>query len=60
MLAGGIGNIYGTVIGAVFIGVLNNIMNLANVNAYWQQIVQGLVIAIAVIIDAQVRSSKKD
>ena len=59
-MAGGIGNIYGTVIGAVFIGVLNNIMNLANVNAYWQQIVQGLVIAIAVIIDAQVRSSKKD
>lgn len=58
-MAGGIGNIYGTVIGAIFIGVLNNIMNLANVNAYWQQIVQGIVIAIAVIIDAQVRSSKR-
>ncbi|MDO4175700.1 MAG: ABC transporter permease [Eubacteriales bacterium] len=58
-MSGGVGNIYGTIIGAVFIGVLNNIMNLANVNAYWQQIVQGLVIAIAVIIDARVRSSKK-
>ena len=57
-MAGGVGNIYGTVIGSVFIGILNNIMNLANVNAYWQQIVQGLVIAVAVIIDAKVRSKK--
>lgn len=58
-MSGGIGNIYGTIIGSVFIGVLNNIMNLANVNAYWQQIVQGFVIAVAVVVDACVRRSKK-
>ncbi len=58
-MSGGIGNIYGTIIGSVFIGVLNNIMNLANVNAYWQQIVQGFVIAVAVVVDACVRRCKK-
>lgn len=50
-LNGGIGTIWGTIVGALIIGVLNNGMDLLNVNAYWQTIVKGSIIVIAVIID---------
>lgn len=58
-MSGGIGHLYGTVAGALFVAVLVNIMTLTNVSAYYQQIVQGIIIAIAVIIDVRVRSAKK-
>lgn len=54
-MSGGIGNVYGTIAGALFVGVLVNIMTLTNVNSYVQQLVRGCVIALAVIIDVQVR-----
>jgi ribose transport system permease protein len=50
-LSGGVGTIGGTVIGAVIIGVLNNGLILLNVSPFWQQVVKGLVILLAVIID---------
>jgi inositol transport system permease protein len=50
-LAGGVGNILGTIIGALIVGIINNIQTLLHVHTYWQQIVQGLIILIAVIID---------
>lgn len=50
-LAGGRGSILGTVQGAVIIGVLNNGLVLLNVSPFWQQVVKGLVILLAVIID---------
>jgi inositol transport system permease protein len=50
-LSGGIGTIWGTVIGALIIGVLNNGLDLLNVSAYWQTIVKGSIIVVAVIID---------
>jgi len=50
-LSGGIGTIWGTIIGALIIGVLNNGLDLLNVSAYWQTIVKGSIIVIAVIID---------
>jgi len=49
--AGGIGTVAGTIVGALIIGVLNNILDLTNVSAYWQQIVKGCIIVGAVIID---------
>jgi inositol transport system permease protein len=49
--AGGIGTIPGTIIGALMIGVLNNTLDLMNVSAYWQQIIKGMIIVGAVIID---------
>src|ERR1700732_1766504 len=49
--AGGIGTVAGTVVGALIIGVLNNILDLMNVSAYWQQIIKGCIIVGAVIID---------
>lgn len=50
-LSGGVGTIWGTIIGALIIGVLNNGLDLLNVSAYWQTIVKGSIIVIAVIID---------
>jgi inositol transport system permease protein len=50
-LSGGSGSIVGTIIGAVIVGIINNVQNLLNINAYWQQIVKGLIILFAVILD---------
>lgn len=50
-LSGGRGSVWGTVLGAVIIGVLNNGLVLLNVSPFWQQVVKGFVILIAVIID---------
>ncbi len=50
-LNGGRGSVWGTVIGAVIIGVLNNGLVLLNVSPFWQQVVKGSVILLAVIID---------
>jgi ribose transport system permease protein len=50
-LSGGRGSIMGTVLGAIIIGVLNNGLVLLNVSPFWQQVVKGLVILLAVIID---------
>jgi ribose transport system permease protein len=50
-LSGGKGSIWGTVVGAIIIGVLNNGLVLLNVSPFWQQVVKGAVILIAVIID---------
>ncbi|WP_309546891.1 ABC transporter permease [Rhizobium rhizogenes] len=57
-LMGGTGTITGTVIGAMIIGVINNILNLMNVSSYWQQIIKGLIIAIAVILDVWTKSAR--
>lgn len=48
---GGVGSIGGTVIGCLIIALLNNMMNLMNVQSYWQSIVKGIVIMLAVGID---------
>lgn len=50
-LFGGEGSVIGTLIGALIIGVLGNGLNLLNVSAFWQRVVQGLVIIVAVILD---------
>lgn len=50
-LAGGEGTIVGTIIGAMIIGVLNNGLNLMNVSPFYQSIVKGFVILLAVIVD---------
>ncbi|WP_094548433.1 ABC transporter permease [Petroclostridium xylanilyticum] len=48
---GGIGTVAGTITGALIIGVINNGMDLLNVSAYWQQIVKGVIIVAAVLLD---------
>lgn len=51
---GGVGTIFGSVLGAVFIALLNNGIIVANVNPYWQPIFLGLVLITAVIFDVVV------
>lgn len=50
-LAGGVGSIFGTVIGALIIGILSNALNLMNVSSYYQLMAKGLVILVAVLLD---------
>lgn len=50
-LAGGKGRITGTLIGALIIGTLNNGLNILNVSSFYQQVVKGIVILLAVLMD---------
>lgn len=50
-LSGGRGRIVGTLIGALIIGTLNNGLNLLGVSSFYQMVVKGIVIVIAVLID---------
>lgn len=50
-LAGGVGRVTGTALGALIIGVLGNALNLLNVSSYYQMMIKAIVILIAVLID---------
>lgn len=50
-LSGGRGWIFGTLVGALIIGMLNNGLNLLNVSSFYQQVVKGGVILLAVLLD---------
>ena len=50
-LSGGKGRIFGTFLGALIIGVLNNGLNIIGISAFYQQFIKGLVILFAVILD---------
>jgi len=50
-LSGGQGKAAGTLVGAILLAVIRNGLNLLNVSSFWQQIVIGLVIALAVGFD---------
>ncbi|MGV3084877.1 ABC transporter permease [Enterococcus dispar] len=52
-MSGGQGRISGTVIGALVIGIISNGLNLMGVSSFWQLIVKGIIIVIAVLIDSQ-------
>ncbi|WP_309118132.1 ABC transporter permease [Paenibacillus sp.] len=54
-LFGGRGSMMGTIVGVLIIGVINNGLNLLDVSSYWQQIIKGLIIAGAVIIDQRAK-----
>ena len=56
-ISGGTGGVPGTLLGAAIVGILNNLLNLMNVNANWQDVVSGIVILLAVFIDGAVKSS---
>ena len=57
-MSGGSGKIGGMIIGGLIIGVLNNGLNLLNVNSFWQYVVKGIVILLAVMLD-YFRNKKK-
>ena len=48
---GGKGGMIQTVFGVLIIGIINNALNLMGINAYWQKVVLGIIILIAVVSD---------
>lgn len=50
-MLGGVGTISGTIIGALIVGMLQNIMNLNSIQSFVQQIVKGIIILLAVVYD---------
>lgn len=58
-LSGGIGTIGGTIIGTLIIAVMNNGLDLLGVSSYWQQILKGIIIVTAVVIDTMRHRTSK-
>lgn len=50
-LNGGVGSIWGTVIGALVIGVMNNGLTILGVSSFWQYVAKGGVIVLAAVLD---------
>jgi len=50
-LFGGEGGVFGTMIGALIMGVLSNGLNLLSVSPFWQRVIQGAVIILVVVFD---------
>jgi len=50
-LNGGEGSVFGAFLGALFMGMVANALNLLGVDAYWQNLVTGLILIIAVLLD---------
>lgn len=61
-ITGGSGGVIGSILGAILMGIIKNGLVMLNVSTYWQQIVTGLVVIIAIIMDLTRRklASKKD
>ena len=57
-LAGGVGTVFGAVIGALIMASLDNGMSMMDVPAFWQYIVKGLILLLAVWIDAATKKSR--
>ena len=57
-LAGGVGTMVGTILGALIIGVINNGMNMLSVPYFYQLIVKGVVILVAVWLDVRSKSMR--
>ena len=52
-IGGGVGTVTGIVLGCLFLGILKNALPLLGVSPFWQTAVSGLVITVAVIINAR-------
>ncbi|MDR1511156.1 MAG: ribose ABC transporter permease [Synergistaceae bacterium] len=57
-LSGGVGNTWGTLAGVLIIGLLRNGMTLLNIQSYFQSIIQGAIIVLAVLIDVNIARRK--
>ena len=52
-LSGGRGRLWGTIVGAILLGIVNNGLDLLNVSSFYQQIVKGLIILGAILLDSK-------
>ena len=57
-LNGGIGTAAGTLVGAIIMGLIGNILNLVGIQSYVQSVVKGIIIILAVVIDVQSKKKK--
>jgi inositol transport system permease protein len=55
---GGIGKVSGTLAGSLIVGVVNNVMNLLNIQSYYQQIFKGMIIVAAVVFDLGTKKAR--
>jgi D-xylose transport system permease protein len=58
-MRGGSGTVYGALIGALVMASLDNGMSMLDVDSYWQMIVKGLILTLAVWVDVATRSAKR-
>ncbi len=58
-MSGGEGTVWGSLIGAGIMGILKNAFVLLNISSYWQSVVIGIVIIVAVALDV-LRVNKKE
>jgi putative xylitol transport system permease protein len=58
-LFGGVGTAWGTLVGALLIGVLNNALDLLGVQSFWQEIVKGGIILLAVLFDVWTKRGRQ-
>lgn len=58
-MSGGSGTLFGTIVGAIIVGIINNVQTLLGVDSNIQKIVKGLIIVGAVIIDVVTKNSAK-
>lgn len=56
---GGVGTVIGAIIGGLIMGILNNGMSIMGISVFWQQIVKGLVLLLAVAFDVYSKSKSK-
>ena len=57
--SGGVGTLGGTLLGVFVIGILNNGLNLLNINSFWQLVIKGVVILLAVYVDILKKRGKR-
>ena len=57
-MTGGVGSLTGTIFGFVLLGLMTNSMNLLNINSFYQEIVKGILIIIAVFLDMTSKNKK--
>ena len=57
-LSGGKGSVARAVIGAAIIAIINNGMNLLQISSYWQKVITGVIILVAVLFDKMQRDRK--
>ncbi|MFV9568035.1 ABC transporter permease [Thermoanaerobacter mathranii] len=58
-LSGGVGTIWGALLGILLVGLVNNALILLNVSVYWQSLVTGIVLLSAVVIDVYAHAKKQ-
>lgn len=57
--SGGVGKVYGAIIGSLLLAMISNGLDLLNVSAYYQQIIKGVIIVLAVFLDVRTKGNAK-